>query len=98
MAKLGEIDVRGTLNAATVKGIIAKAEQISISLPYSENGQDYTILSDYIHSNVQFKSAEYITEYVTNSTNTLQAFFIATTSFGIPFKRVILLSPSGSYA
>lgn len=87
MSNIGEINIQGTLNAATIKGIIAKAEQISIKLPYSENDKDYAILSDYIHSNIQFKSAEYITEYISNSTNTLPALFLATTSFGAFVKK-----------
>ena len=60
MAKLGEIDIYGTLNAATMEGIIAKADQIKVQLPFETDGKDYTTLAQYLNQQVMFKRGEEI--------------------------------------
>ena len=86
MADLNTINVYGELNARTFEGIIAKAEQISVKLPFLENNKDKAVLTDYLREMVRFKTAEYITEYVTNKDNNIPAMFISTTDGG-NFKR-----------
>ena len=76
MAKLGEIDIYGTLNAATMEGIIAKADQIKVQLPFETDGKDYTTLAQYLNQQVMFKRGEEIAEWITNEKNTTPAFFI----------------------
>lgn len=81
MAK-GEIDVYGTLNAATLRGIIAKADQISIDLPNGLNeGQTYERLTEYLQDHVLFKSGEDINAWISAEGNTTPAFFICVSDF-----------------
>ena len=55
-----EIPMFGVLNAATVDGIVAKAEQIRLSLPTG----DKTTVSEYVRQNAQFKTGTLIREYI----------------------------------
>lgn len=66
-----EIPMPGVLNAVTVEGIIAKAEQIRFNLP---NG-DKTNVADYIRQNAQFRTGEYIKSYIIQQ-NEYSAIFI----------------------
>ena len=77
---IGDINLYGRLNSVTIDGIIAKAEQISIKIPFLENEKDYSILSEYIHSHMQFRDAEYIYKYISAENNTIPAMFMATSS------------------
>ena len=68
-----EIPMFGVLNAATVDGIVAKAEQIRLNLPTG----DKTTVSEYVKQNAQFKSGEEIREYIIAQTD-YSALFICT--------------------
>ena len=69
-----EIDIYGVLNAATIDGILAKAEQIS--MPKFDGTTD-TVLN-YIKHNVQFRSADEIEEYVASKSTDSLLFFAIT--------------------
>ena len=68
-----EIPMFGVLNAATVDGIVAKAEQIRLSLPTG----DKTTVSEYVRQNAQFKTGAEIREYIIAQTD-YSALFICT--------------------
>ena len=68
-----EIPMFGVLNAATVDGIVAKAEQIRLSLPTG----DKTTVSEYVRKNAQFKTGVEIREYIIAQTD-YSALFICT--------------------
>lgn len=68
-----EIPMFGVLNAATVEGIVAKAEQIRLNLPTG----DKTTVSEYVRQNAQFKTGESIRDYIIAQTD-YSALFICT--------------------
>lgn len=69
-----EIDIYGILNANTVEGIIAKAEQIS--MPLFDGSREH--LSDVIRKMIQIVDADYIVDYAASRTPISAMFFTLT--------------------